>query len=256
MRWVWLATTVVAACLAPQAQAASNPSFKVTVTSTFVRHHVVHVARTPLPNGCSLRTDSDATQKVVAKTAQPVVVTLRELQHGVDRFAGLGARETRRGSYRYGYNDGCPYLQTNPAEISDTSGCGTRSSYILSEKVKLGFLRGTNHFRFAYERTGPDAFVGKCLVEVFVGENEYRPGAESVSMPPQQWLKKPQRRWWTTLAAAKLRSGKRVVVRWKDSATFSTPPFGDPAGYTEFVDNDTYTVSWTVTLTPVTRTSR
>lgn len=246
-------TAVALASLSVAGGTKADPSFRVTVTSTFFRHHVVHIATKPQPNGCVLQTDSDAAQRVVAKTATASVLTLRELLRGATPFALLNAKETRGGSYSFGYNDGCPFLATTPRHVSDTSGCGrVRPFQVLSEFDTVGFIRGTNKFRFTYAKTGGDVFDGTCLEEVFVGEDESHPSAESVAIPPRAWTT-AKRKWYTTLDPATLRAGRTVVVRFRGAATFTTPPQGDPAAFDRYVSTDTYTISWTVTLTPVKR---
>jgi hypothetical protein len=248
---VLAALALAAAAVAEPKPKPKNPAFRVTVTSTFFRHHVVHIASKPQANGCVLRTDADAVQQDVAKTQHAEVLTLQQLLRGVTPFTLLDAKETRGGTYTYGYNDGCPYLASTPRHVSDTSGCGTpRKFQVLSDFDAVGYLRGTRNFRFTYTKTGGDEFRGTCLAEVFVGEDENNPGAESVAIPPRPWAasKKP---WWRPLDVAKLRGGKTVVVRFKSSGTFPGPPPADPTAYDQYVLTDTYSFSWTVTLTPV-----
>ena len=248
------AVLVLAVAGAAQAAAkAANPSFDVTVASTYVRHHIAHIASKPQQNGCVFHIDSDATQQVTTKLQTPAVLTLRQLRHGVKPFALMVARETRSGNYSYGYQDGCPNLTTTPRLVSDTSGCGTRTFMVLSANVALGYIGGTNNFRFTSVYDGPDAFRGSCLHEVFATDDLGNAAAADIEVPPAIWLKTtPPTQWWTTLDPAKLTTGKKVVVKFAQSATIVNPdPTGSPAAYDQAVYSDAYTVSWTVTLTPV-----
>jgi hypothetical protein len=67
--------------------------------------------------------------------------------------------------------------------------------------------------RFTYLYDGPDAFDGDCVHEVFATDGLGNPDAADVQIPPADWLTtSPPNQWCTS---------------------------------------DAYTVSWTVTLTPV-----
>jgi hypothetical protein len=184
---------VLVATIAGTAQAARtaspNPSFTVTVVSTYVRRHITHIASKPQQNGCVFHIDSDATQQVTTKLQTPVVLTLRQLRHGVKPFVLMLATEKRNGNYSYGYQDGCPNLPTTPRHVSDTCDCGRRSFKILSANVALGYIGGTNRFRFTYLYDGPDAFRGGCVHEATIvnpdptGINDrLHPGNERVSV--------------------------------------------------------------------------
>lgn len=246
-----LAATALLWLAAGAAQAANpNPSFSVSVSAVYVRHHITHLVPKPDSQGCSLSTNADATQLIRMQTQSPVVLTYRQLLHGVSPFQLLLAEETRGGSYVYGYNTGCPKLQSTPLMIDPTSGCGkVRSFKVLPIFDAVGFVNKTHRFRFSTQFAGADAYNGSCVPSVFVNESDQIPNAEIFTIPPAAWGTTTA--WWTTVDPAKLLAGKPVVVTYKHSATIVAPhPTGDPTAYDQALVSDAFTVSWTVTLTP------
>jgi hypothetical protein len=232
---------------------AANPSFRVSVTTTYVRHHVIHFVRKPDQTGCHFRTDVDAHQQVVATSREPVTLTFKELRAGAIFPGYLDAKETRRGTEYAGYEPGCPALQQSPPYRGDISGCGTERFTILFDKTRVGYLRGTKNFRVNWARVGADPYTGKCLKDIFVGEDVDVPTGQSIQFPPAIWVKGAARRsYWTTLDPARLLKGKTVVVKWKGAATFSrTNHAGDPGDYEQDLNTNAYSLAFTVTLVPV-----
>jgi hypothetical protein len=201
------------------------------VTSTFVRHHITHVARKKDETGCRWRQDIDTSQTIKASTREPVRMTLAEILRGGKGIVGLAASEKRTGMYWIGWEQGCPLLASEPAQRSTTTGCGATKGFYISRTLTGVGYAGQNKFRFTYAGGEPDPFGLRCLPEFYGGEAGL--GAVLLGFP-----------------RGKLLSGKPVVVRWKGSGTVTLPATLDQSGYDESVYQDDYSVNWTVTLTP------
>jgi len=245
-----VAVAVVALCCAGAATAARspNPRFNVTVTSTYVRHHITHIVRKADESGCRRRNDIDTTQRITAVSERPAPMTLSDLVRGGRYAVRLDTKEARTGTLRAGWEEGCPLLADQPAYFGDTIGCGQRSWAISLSKTAVGYAGGDN-FRFSYGLSLPDPFDGHCLIDFYRGDSAA--DVLTVNFPPKEWLSgKTKRRWWTKVPRARLLAGKTVVVRWKDSATVDVQPTIAPEAYDQTVYRDTYTLSWAVTLKP------
>jgi hypothetical protein len=245
-----LATLTCAGAAAATAGTQATPTaFNVKVTSTFVRHHITHVARKKDETGCRWRQDIDTSQTIKASTREPVRMTLAEILRGGKGIVGLAASEKRTGTYWIGWEQGCPLLASQPAQRSTTTGCGATKGFYISRTLTGVGYAGPNKFRFTYAGGEPDPFGLRCLPEFYGGEAGL--GAVILDFPPAAWMHGTKKRaWWTPFKRAKLLSGKPVVVRWKGSGTVSVPGTLDPSGYDESVYQDDYSVTWTVTLTP------
>jgi hypothetical protein len=99
---------------------------------------------------------------------------------------------------------------------------------------------------------GADPYTGKCLKDIFVGEDPDVPTGQRIQFPPAVWTKGEGKRTYTTaLDPARLLRGKKVVVRWKGAGTYTrTNHAGDPADYEQDVNTNTYTLAFTVTIVP------
>jgi hypothetical protein len=229
----------------------TNPRFSVEAVSTIIRHHVQHTAAAPQANGCVFHVDADATEQITTELARPAVLTYNDLLAGVKPFAVLMAEETRGGYYTYGFQDGCPLLAQSPRYVSDTSGCGTESFKIVSDGTAVGFNPGTHQFGFSWLYDSRDPFDGFCVHDVFATNDIGDAAGLSISIPPLPWQSGPNATpGWTSVDPSSLLTGKPVVVHYQHTGTVGsvTPPGGAPP-YNEI--GDTYSVSWTVTLTPV-----
>lgn len=225
-----------------------QPLFRVTIKSTYVNQEVITVVQKPNANGCRQRYDLNATQSVDVSTTTPVLRSLAQIKSGL--FPPMQAHETRNGSERNGWEVGCPALKNDPAQLTDTSGCGVRSYAIT--KPSLGFLAATGtRFAFTYSRHAADPYQGNCMAEAFDDPNAAT-DVSPVDFPPAPFgtasAKKP---FWSDLSRARLTAGKTIVLHWNDTASVSAPYLeDDPTLETNVTSND-YTVSWDVTLVPV-----
>jgi hypothetical protein len=225
-----------------------QPTFRVTVTSTYVDHNVITVVEVPNANGCRQRYDLNATQTINVSTTKSVLRTLAQVKAG--QFPPLQAREHRTGTERNGWEIGCPSLKDDPADITDTSGCGDRS-YAMT-KTSLGYLAKTGtRFAFRYSRNAADPYGGNCLPEAFDDPNADT-DVSPVEFPPAPFGeasgKKP---FWAELARTRLTGTKTITLTFHDTAKVSEP-FLEPDPTLETnITSDEYSVTWEVKLVPV-----
>ena len=236
--------TASAAKIVPKRQ----PLFRVTIKSTYVNHAVITVVEKPNANGCRQRYDLSATQSIDVSTTTPVLRSAAQLKSGV--FPPMQAHETRTGSERNGWEVGCPALENDPAQVTDTSGCGARN-YVIT-KPSLGYLAATGtRFAFRYSRNAADPYEGNCMAEAFDDPNADT-DISPVTFPPDPFgTAAGTKPFWADLARTRLTAGKTIVLHWNDTAHESAPYLeDDPSLETNVTSND-YTVSWDVTLAPV-----
>jgi hypothetical protein len=225
-----------------------QPLFRVTIKSTYVNHVVITVVEKPNANGCRQRYDLSATQSIDVSTTAPVLRSAAQLKSGI--FPPLQAHETRTGSERNGWEIGCPALANDPAQVTDTSGCGARTYAIT--KPQLGYLAATGtRFAFRYSRNAADPYEGNCMAEAFNDPNAAT-DVSPVTFPPDPFgTAAGTKPFWADLARARLTAGKTIVLHWNDTAHLSAPYLEDDPSLETNVTSNTYTVSWDVTLVPV-----
>lgn len=248
---IGLTMLLAAAANAAPAKRPANPSFRVDVSATLVRRNVRHIVGKPQSNGCVVRTDADATSLMRLHVETPRVLTYRQLLHGVSPFAALAGKETRGGSYRYGYDttSGCPHSGETIRE-GDTSTCGTKHFKVLELFDTVGFVNRTHRFRFSVRNSAPDPFGGGCLSEIFTGDNDVVPNSVSIFLPPDPW-KAAGPPYWQVVDPRTLLQRKQVVISFTSTRTI---PVADvvknPDAFTQATITNQYTLAWTVTLTP------
>jgi hypothetical protein len=239
-----------AAASAAKPKPKPQPTYRVSVKSTYVDHAVITVVEKPNANGCRQRYDLSATQTVVVSTTTPVVRTLAQLKSG--QFPPLQAHETRNGSERNGWEIGCPALKDDPADVTDTSGCGAKSYAVTN--TSLGYLAATGtRFAFRYTRRAADPYDGNCMAEAYDDPDAETDVSPVVFPPANVWGtatdKKP---FWADLVRTRLASaaaGRPIVLTWNDTAKVSEPflETDDPT-LEQNVTSDEYTLSWQVTI--------
>lgn len=225
------------------------PTFKVTVKSTYVHHHVITLVAAKSTNtGCSQRYDVDATQTITVATTTPVVRTLSQITHGL--FPAMQAHELRNGTGRDGWEPGCAALKDDPAQFDDVSACGAKDYSIAN--TTLGFLSPTSkHFAFTYTRNAADPYGGDCFGGIYLDPNSDALN-EFVTFPPDPFgTATGTKPFWVDVARTRLTSGKPIVLSWKDSATVTEPFIGDDPSYLTDQSISEYSVSWDVTLVPI-----
>lgn len=252
-----LAATAAASAAKPKPK--PQPTYRISVTSSYTDHAVITVVEKPNANGCRQRYDLSANQTVTVGTAKPVLRTLAQLKSG--QFPPLEAHEVRNGSERNGWEIGCPALKDDPAEVTDTSGCGNKTYAVTN--TSLGYLGATGtRFGFRYSRHAADPYQGNCMAEAYDDPNAATDVSPVVFPPGAVWGtatdKKP---FWVELARTRLANapaGKPIVLSWNDTGKVSEPFLDatDDPTLQENVTADTYTLSWEVTIVPVKRAAK
>jgi hypothetical protein len=225
--------------------------YRVSVTSTYVHHHVITLVGPKSPNnGCSERYDVDATQTVTAATTTPVVRTLAQLNRG--DFPALKAHEVRTGTGRDGWEPGCPSLVDDPAEFDDTTQCGAQDYSIANPSV--GFLTPTStRFALTYKDHAADPYAGNCFAGVFL-DPDSDDLVQAIDFPPDPFGtatgKKP---FWADVARARLKVIKPIVLSWTDTATVTEAFIDDDPSFLIDTSTAAYKLSWDVRIVPFKR---
>jgi len=193
-----LAGAAAASAAKPKPKPKPQPLFRVSITSTYVDHAVTTVVQKPNANGCRQRYDLNATQKVDVSTTKPVLRTLAQLKSGA--FVPMQAHEQRDGSERNGWEVGCPALKDDPAQFTDTTGCGAQSYGVTS--TSLGYLsRAGTRFAFRYSRNAADPYAGNCMAEAFDDPNAATDISSIVFPPADIWGTASDRKpFWVELS--------------------------------------------------------
>ena len=246
VRLAVIATAALATAVGAGAATPRDPSFRVSVSATYVEKAYQESVFSPDPTGCVWRHDLDARRQADAWTAKPAVRSLSQLSRWSNNFVALEGREERVGSKSSG-GPGC-----SNASVADTSGCGERPARVSAGGVVVGYL-GPKDDRFgvAYSRLS-DPFGAQCLKHVF--------GEGWINFPQTLvWSQQPGKRsFWVTVPRARLLAAKKpIILRWSDSAriewAWGTPR---PPGLVKDVSYRQYEMSWEVRLVPLPRTTR
>jgi hypothetical protein len=246
------AATTSAAKPKPKPKPKTVTLYRVSVTSTYVHHHVVTLVSPKSPNnGCSERYDVDATQTVTAATTTPVVRTLAQLNRG--DFPALKAHEVRNGTGRDGWEPGCPALKDDPAELEDTSACGTQDYSIANPSV--GFLTPTStRFALTYKDHAADPYEGNCFAGVFLDpDSDDLVLALDFPPTPPFGTATGTKPFWADLARSRLKVIKPIVLHWTDTATVTEPFIDDDPSFLVNTSTASYTLSWEIKLVPFKR---
>jgi len=227
--YVVVLAALACAAVAHAAPPKRDPAYRVTVKGVFVEQENEALAPS---GGCSTGT---GTRTISFESVPPLVLNASKLARAANGLVALKVTEKRS------------VTAGGPTCYDDANGCGSVSYTVGANGTGVGLLNGTDgRFTFFMTSIRPDPFAGACTGIDHAWKAQGTPGSSGavsiVNVPPGQvWSTEPGgRQYWQNVTRAQLFDGKPHTIAWSDQG---------PDTRTHSIA--TYSLWWTVTLTPV-----